>query len=49
MNTQITTYYKRLNEGGVREPTGRVYAGSAVALLLHLYLTLTSENGRFYS
>src|SRR4029434_11247354 len=31
------------NEGGVREPTGRVYACSAVALILHLYLTLTAK------
>ena len=32
-----------LNEGSVREPTGRVYACSAVALLLHLYFTLTAK------
>ena len=27
----------------MREPTGRVYAGSAVSLILHLYLTLTAK------
>src|SRR4029434_304646 len=28
---------------GEAEPTGRVYAGSAVSLILHLYLTLTAK------
>ena len=36
-------HWRNLNEGGVRKPTGRVYAGSAVALLLHLYLTLAAK------
>src|SRR4029434_5180830 len=35
--------YVCLNEGGVREPTGRVHACSAVPLFLHLYCTLTAN------
>src|SRR4029434_2945360 len=31
-------------EGGVRERTGRVYAGSDVALLLHFYFTAKIED-----
>src|SRR4029434_2587175 len=35
-------HYLCLNESH-REPNGRVYAGSAVAFLLHLSLTLTAK------
>ena len=35
-------HYLCLNESH-REPNGRVYACSAVAFLLHLYLTLTAK------